>query len=439
MRTLPLVVAASTLSIFFLPLSPAPTAPAAAFGGAPGATWSDVGGSLAGPGGTPSLSAEGSLTPGGAFELALDGASANAAAFLFIGFSNASLPFFGGTLVPSLDTPVLPFVTDGNGESLLAANWPATSPPGVDVFFQYWVVDGVAPLAVSASNAIQGLTADGPEPGGFPDEWIWGEDCATETKVQVHRYNPDFYILRQSVCTDFEAPFLYLLFGPEQALLIDTGAGDAPIQLVVNRIVDEWAAARGIQDLPLVVAHTHSHGDHFQGDADFVGQPNTSVAPTSLTGMQQFWGFQTWPDEVLELDLGGGRIVDLLGIPGHEPAHLAFYDRRTAVLVTGDSLYPGRCYVFNAASQGNWAVFKDSFKRLVAFTNDKPLEHVLGTHIEMTATPGVDFPLGAPVHPDEHELRLGREHLLQMDAELDALGDTPQMKVLDDFIIFPIN
>jgi len=41
---------------------------------------------------------------------------------------------------------------------------------------------------------------------------------------QIHEYNPDLYILRQSGCTDFEKPFVYLLFGRERALLLDTGS-----------------------------------------------------------------------------------------------------------------------------------------------------------------------------------------------------------------------
>ena len=42
---------------------------------------------------------------------------------------------------------------------------------------------------------------------------------------QVQEYNEDLYILRESGCTDFEKPFLYLFFGKERALLEDTGSG----------------------------------------------------------------------------------------------------------------------------------------------------------------------------------------------------------------------
>lgn len=53
-----------------------------------------------------------------------------------------------------------------------------------------------------------------------------------------------------------------LVTGSERALLIDTGSG--PDQAV--RIL---AAVRGLTDLPLTVANTHDHWDHFFGNPTF--------------------------------------------------------------------------------------------------------------------------------------------------------------------------
>ncbi|HEV2691146.1 MAG TPA: hypothetical protein VGV35_21465, partial [Bryobacteraceae bacterium] len=73
--------------------------------------------------------------------------------------------------------------------------------------------------------------AQAPQPDGagvrtgtFPAQWITGgPDCAAVPPWQVHAYNEDFYILRESGCTNYEKPFLYLLFGNDKALLEDTG------------------------------------------------------------------------------------------------------------------------------------------------------------------------------------------------------------------------
>src|SRR5215469_17046905 len=89
------------------------------------------------------------------------------------------------------------------------------------------------------SLALYGREARGqaPEPNGaglergsLPSQWITGgPDCSKIPQWQVHTYNPDLYILRESGCTNYEKPFLYLFFGLEHALLQDTGAGETNV------------------------------------------------------------------------------------------------------------------------------------------------------------------------------------------------------------------
>ena len=97
-------------------------------------------------------------------------------------------------------------------------------------------------------------------------DWIHGaEDCArsTDPPIQVVAYDVDTYVLRQSKCVNFEGPFVFLLFGQNQVLLIDTGAsGNPPMYTTVMGIISQWAAAHGVPAPPLIVGHTHSHGDH---------------------------------------------------------------------------------------------------------------------------------------------------------------------------------
>jgi hypothetical protein len=66
-----------------------------------------------------------------------------------------------------------------------------------------------------------------PVQGSLPAQWNMGaQDCAavSQPPLQVHAYDPQTFILRQSPCADPEANFLYLLVGSQKALLIDTGA-----------------------------------------------------------------------------------------------------------------------------------------------------------------------------------------------------------------------
>ena len=63
------------------------------------------------------------------------------------------------------------------------------------------------------------------------------------------------------------------------------------------------------------------------------------------------------------------------------------YDPRLQILLSGDTLYPGRLYVPVNFLDDNRA----SIDRLAAFAATHPIRAVLGAHIEMTRTPGRDY------------------------------------------------
>ncbi len=401
--------------------------------------WTDVGHALAGSAGVPALTGEGPLLAYSNVTLKLAHARPSSATWLFTGLSEIDVPLLGGILVPSPDVVISPLLTDAAGNLTLSGILPKGLPVGASLYFQAWTADPGNPKGASASNGLRGAIPIGPEGGVFPSTWINGlPNCASEPQMQIHAYNPDLYILRQSVCTNFEAPFITLIFGGDKVLMLDTGAGNIPIYNIVKGVIDNWLAANGKTSIQLIAAHLHSHGDHVAGDSQFAGKPNTTLVGTSLSAVQAFWGITTWPTQIVSYDLGGGRIIDVIPIPGHQTAHIAIYDRRTALLFTGDSLYPGRCYVNGANSQGQWAVYKASMQRLLTFVTGKDLCWVIGTHIEMTTTPTVDFPIGATTHPNEHVLQLTRSHLQLLNDTL-ATMPTPSIKKLNDFIIYPLN
>ena len=165
------------------------------------------------------------------------------------------------------------------------------------------------------------------------------------------------------------------------------------------------------------MAHTHSHSDHTAGDRQFAARPGTTLVEASVEAMKPFFGITSWPEQTVGYKLGG-RTLDIIPIPGHDVSSIAVYDRQTRVLLTGDSLYPGRVYV-----NGDPKVFKASNQRLVDFAADHVITFILGTHIEQTRTPFVDYPVGTVYQPDEHVLELGVGHLLELNDALRAMGE----------------
>jgi hydroxyacylglutathione hydrolase len=270
------------------------------------------------------------------------------------------------------------------------------------------------------------------ECGILRPSWLDESDGpGTPRPFLVHAYNPDFVILRQAGRSHFEKPFLYVLVGRARALLVDSGAPGADTAGAVREVLGRRAAALGTPVPPLVVTHTHGHDDHVAGDAGFRDLPGVVVAGTGVTEVSALFGIRSWPDDVGSLDLGS-RVVDAVPVPGHDGASLAFYDRRTGILLSGDVLYPGRLYVRDADA------FRASVKRLVAFTRGRPVCHILGAHIENRRTPYRDYPEGTLNQPDEHPLELGRAHLLELDAALDEMAGRLDRRAFRDFTIWPV-
>ena len=74
-------------------------------------------------------------------------------------------------------------------------------------------------LAIALMLGVQAAAPRGSlEPGTLPQSWTTGGLCPEQPPFRSHEYNSDFVILRQSGCTNFEKPFLYLIFGERAAL-----------------------------------------------------------------------------------------------------------------------------------------------------------------------------------------------------------------------------
>jgi len=287
-------------------------------------------------------------------------------------------------------------------------NWINHTRPTDNGFFLYfcatWKVATEVGVPMFLLTATQGWSE--PVPGSLDVHWNEGaSDCSATPQValQVHTYEPQTFILRQSPCANFEANFLYLLFGSEKALLIDTGAVVDPKEMPLAKTILELLPDKDHKNLPLLVAHTHRHLDHRAGDPQFTSLPSVQIVPIDLEGVRAFFGFTNWPNGIAHLDLGG-RTVDVIPTPGHNETHVAFYDSKTGILFSGDFLMPGRLLIEDAAA------YRESALRVVEFLKMRPLTHILGGHIELN-TAGQAYRFGSHYHPNEHRLELAREDL----------------------------
>jgi hydroxyacylglutathione hydrolase len=266
-------------------------------------------------------------------------------------------------------------------------------------------------------------------------KWIHGSpDCdgSTDPALQVVAVDDDTFVIRQSKCVHFEAPFLCLLLGSERALLHDTGATAEEELFPIRRTVEELIGGRRVE---LTITHSHGHGDHRAGDGQFTDLPPGAIAPIGAAGVARFFGIEDWPATGAVIDLGD-RPVHVIPAPGHLDDHVILFDRTRGLLLSGDTLLPGTLTV------RDWNAYRGSIRRLARFARETashghPVRLILGGHIEMSAT-GEPYELGTTYQPDEAPLPLGVDDLFSLEAALDDAGETPRRIARDRFVVEPM-
>lgn len=272
--------------------------------------------------------------------------------------------------------------------------------------------------------------------GDLSVRWIHGSPSPRsrgDPPIQVHAYDPATHILRESKEVSFEAPFLYLLFGNERAILFDTGttphSDRFPLRRTVDNLVATWLASHPRSDYELVVAHTHSHADHTGGDPQFRDRPLTRIVGRSPEEVHRFFGLNGLGADPQPFSLGG-RTLDVFPIPGHHPSSIAIYDRWTRLLLTGDTICPARLYVFDMPA------YLSSLDRVVRFAETHPIQWVLGGHVEMMQMNGRDYPFRARYQPQEHPLELSPTRLPAIRAAARSAAGHRGVYRNDEFIIY---
>lgn len=208
-----------------------------------------------------------------------------------------------------------------------------------------------------------------------------------------------------------------------------TDPAKVPLRRTVDELVGAWLAEHPREDYELVVAHTHGHHDHRDGDPQFAGRPHATVVGHTAEEVRSFYGFSEWPGQIVSFDLGG-RVLELTATPGHHPASITVYDPWTGFLLTGDTIMPGRLYA------KEYADFLQSLERLVEFAARRSITRVLGCHIEMSRAPGHDYPAGSAYQPDEVPLRLPAGRITDIRDAAARAATKPGVYVHGDFIIW---
>lgn len=131
--------------------------------------------------------------------------------------------------------------------------------------------------------------------------------------------------------------YSYLVLGEKKAMMVDTGMSKASIREFVEKITD----------LPIEVVNTHGHFDHTGGNGWFDKVYMTAHAATEAKNT--FGDSNGYPldyeiDIISEghiFDLGG-RTLEVISIPAHNPGSIALLDKENRILFSGDEIEAGQ-------------------------------------------------------------------------------------------------
>ena len=252
---------------------------------------------------------------------------------------------------------------------------------------------------------------------------VWNRgaaDCSANRDpwIEVFQLDAATYVLRQNKCVHFEAPFIYVLFGDHTVFVQDTGAtveaAQFPLYDTVQKLIAQRARPPGAAPLRIPrhsfpqPRRSHGRRSAVQGGAGVtLVEPDAEPAPCR-------WA----PSSSRKRPRDRRRSISVRASSsscrrrGHQDQSLAVYDAQTGWLLTGDSIYPGLLYI------KDWNTSRSSIHRLAAFAKAQRVSAVMGTHIEMSRTPGKVYPRGSTFQPDETGLALTAEDLFALDQAL---------------------
>jgi glyoxylase-like metal-dependent hydrolase (beta-lactamase superfamily II) len=173
---------------------------------------------------------------------------------------------------------------------------------------------------------------------------------------ETYQFGDNFYGIFSNNCDGMGDVWMYVIIGPEKALLIDTAFGLGDTKALVNEITG---------GKPLIVANTHAGPDHCLGNVRFekvycheyaVWGIQNKCKPHAWDYLFDQDGNNIWLDFDREdlpeyheyklvpvpnhyvFDLGSGYEVELIWMPGHDSGHAMFLDRTGRRLIAGDDV-----------------------------------------------------------------------------------------------------
>lgn len=169
--------------------------------------------------------------------------------------------------------------------------------------------------------------------------WLLSQDRRKQLEINCIR--PGLWHIE-----DYFRASCYLVEGKEKAILIDTGMGEVDLPAVIERLTR----------LPVILAITHAHGDHYANAGGFtpvyMHERDVETLPRQIERfrLRHPDAVQRRPIETQDLvsvaegdviDLGGGVRFEVIALPGHTVGSVAYACEQLGLIFTGDAMGSG--------------------------------------------------------------------------------------------------
>lgn len=193
-----------------------------------------------------------------------------------------------------------------------------------------------------------------------------------------------------------------------------------------SRLVDEWGCRFVMHERAATLVHRYNDSQAYAERLKTIGKkhnvPDPILEAATEIRRPEYMPTIDPPDHTVvdgdEIDIGGGRRLEILHTPGHEPAHICLRDSRTGILFSGDHVLP-------------------RISPVIMY--DLDLGDVLGDYLEsLQKLIAIDISVTYPAHGTlmEHGGERARQILLHHDrrlldmADLVRAGDTTAWEVM---------
>ncbi len=238
----------------------------------------------------------------------------------------------------------------------------------------------------------------------YPVRWAFLRELREHNKTkkvydvnpyaEVYQFRDNLYGILTESLDGMGDPWMYLIVGPEKAMLIDTGFGVGDLKGLVREMTG---------DMPLIVVNTHAHFDHAYGNCQFdrVYCHDYEVRRLEAKRNPHIWDYLfdengrcIWTEfdrrdivpfheyEIIGcpnghiFNLGQDYEIELIFLPGHAPGHAAYLDKHNRILFAGDDACYGSIFIPGPEPgdpYGRYATvsaFRDELATLVARRNE---------------------------------------------------------------------